>query len=620
MPQPPHTPSSQPQPAQHNAPASLSDSLRAQFAQRVRRFVTRVDSWANTLTGVGNALGKNNLTFSVSANDYLSLQDFENIYSFDGLAARVVDAVPKHAMRHGFKVTTGDAETDTRINGTMDALRIGEAVTRAWTWGRLYGGGALYLGADDGNAPDEPLDETRIRSFRWVTDVDRRDLYPLTWERDPDSPRFGMPLLYVLTRMGGNASTTLQVHHSRVVRFEGVTPTRRRRLALQGWGESVLQRVYAELQAARGAFAASGVLLQEASQGVLKIKDLMDLMAADDSSDTMSRRLALMDQSRSVAKALLLDADGESFERVDVGALTGVVDVMDRMINMFAAVSGIPVTVLMGQAPAGLNATGDSDIRNWYDELAAERQRVLVPRLTRIARLLCAAQDGPTRGEVPATVKVELPPLYQVTPGEQADLELKVAQRDQVYITAQVITPEEVAVSRFRAEGWSAETSIDLDARRAVQEADKNAAHEVDESAPGAQHAQGVADVLAKVAAREISRDAGVALLCASFGLDAETAERVMGENGRTYFTTPEPSYAQEMASLKDAHASLTRSHTSTRAMLARVLERNRAGELVINPIGGSAGAGEVIESGDVVAVQTAENVTPSSDSGRVAP
>ena len=592
-----------------------SDTSRT-FPVRVLSAVARrFDSWVNTLTGVGTAMGKNNLTFTPGTNDFLSLVDLENLYSYDGLAARVVDAVPKHAMRRGFAFVSGDAETDTRIAAHVEALRIPELTTRAWTWGRLYGGGALYLGCDDSNAPDDPLDEHNIRSFRWVTDVDRRDLYPLTWERDPNSPRFGMPLLYTLTRMGGTATDTLRVHHTRIVRFEGVTPTRRRRLALQGWGDSVLQRVFMELQAARGAFAASGVLLQEASQGVLKIKDLMDMMAADDSSDTMSRRIMLMDQSRSVAKALLLDADGESFERVDVGSLTGVVDVMDRMVNMFAAVSGIPVTVLMGQAPAGLNATGESDIRSWYDEIAAERQRVLASRLARVGRLLCAAKDGPTRGIVPESLTTEFPPLYQSTPSEQADLELKVAQRDQVYITAQVLTPEEVAVSRFRREGWSAETTIDLDARKAVQAADRSAANAVDESAPGAQHAEGIAQVLARVAQREISRDAGVALLTLSFGLDADAAERVMGETGRTFFTAPEPGHAAEMAALKDAHAALTRSHTSTRSMLNRVLEKNRAGELVVgSPIAAAptvTGEGEALEEGDVVAVPNAETGAP---------
>lgn len=324
----------------------------------------RVDSWANTLTGVGSALGKTNLRFTLSGEEFLSLVDCENLYNFDGICARIVDAVPKHALRQGFTVSTGVAEEETAILDAMQALQVVARTRLAWTWGRGFGGGALVMGIDDGRALDQPVDESRIRAVRWLWDVDRRDLYPFTWVTDPDSPDFTQPALYRLTRMGGTTSQSVTVHASRVIRFEGPAPTRRRRLQLQGWGDSVLQRVYAEIQAARGAFAASGVLLQEASQGVLKIKDLMSMMASD-TDDTMKRRLELMDQGRSVARALLLDADGESFERVEVGSLTGVTEVMDRMINMVAAVSGIPVTVLMGQAPAGLNATGESDIRSW---------------------------------------------------------------------------------------------------------------------------------------------------------------------------------------------------------------------------------------------------------------
>lgn len=443
---------------------SFLTDLRLALAQRV-------DSWANTLTGVGNALGKTDVRFRLTGNEFLSLIDLENLYNFDGIAARVVDAVPKHALRQGFTVSTGDAEQETAIHAALEALRVVPVTRDAWTWGRLYGGGAIFIGADDGRAPEEPLDERNLRAVRWVTDVDRRDLYPMTWVSDPMRADFGRPSTYRLTRMGGTATETVTVHASRVIRFEGTTPTRRRRLQLQGWGDSTLQRVYAELQAARGAFAAAGVLLQEASQGVLKIKDLMDMMASD-TDDTMKRRLELMDQGRSVARALLLDADGESFERVEVGSLTGVVDVMDRMVRMVAAVSGIPVTVLMGQAPAGLNATGDSDIRSWYDEVASERAQVLTPRLSRLLRLLMVSQEGPTGGIVPKGWKIVLPSLWQMTPKEQAELRYQVAQTDQIYLTAQVLTPEEVGTSRFRREGWSDDTSIDLDAREAAMEAD----------------------------------------------------------------------------------------------------------------------------------------------------
>jgi hypothetical protein len=44
---------------------------------------------------------------------------------------------------------------------------------------------------------------------------------------------------------------------------------------------------------------------------------------------------------------------------------------------------------------------------------------------------------------------VEPNPLWQPTPGEQADLRLKTSQADQIEIQSQVVTPEEVAATRY---------------------------------------------------------------------------------------------------------------------------------------------------------------------------
>jgi phage-related protein (TIGR01555 family) len=445
------------------------------FTDRLKSAIARrFDGWFNQTTGVGAQNGRASMRFGVMEGEYLGLGDLENLYNFDGVCARVVDAVPEHALRQGFTVSTGESEQETALLAAIDDLHVVEFVRRAWTWGRLFGGGALLIGADDGCAPEEPLDESQLRRVLWLADIDRRDLYPLTWASDFDSPRFGQPVLYSLTRMGGTRSQTLTVHHTRLVRFEGPTPTRRRRLTLNGWGDSVLQRCYQEVMQLRGAFAASGELVQQASQGVIKMKGLMDMMASD-SDDLVKKRLWLMNQSISVARAMLLDADGEDYSRSDAGSLGGVADIMDRMVNMVASVSKIPVTVLMGQAPAGLNATGDSDIRNWYDALASEREHVLRARLDRIVRLVLISREGPTRGVEPEGWRVVLPSLWQPTPVEEADIRAKQATIDTAYITAQVLTPEEVAVSRFRKEGYSTDTSIDLEHRQAMIEADATA-------------------------------------------------------------------------------------------------------------------------------------------------
>jgi hypothetical protein len=55
---------------------------------------------------------------------------------------------------------------------------------------------------------------------------------------------------------------------------------------------------------------------------------------------------------------------------------------------------------------------------------------------------------------------------------EQATLEKTVAERDAIYINAQVILPEEVALSRFRPGGFHTDTMIDLDARQSMLDAE----------------------------------------------------------------------------------------------------------------------------------------------------
>ena len=575
----------------------------------LRRAVRRTDSWLNALTNVGLNSGRNAMLFRASARDYLDDITLEQLYELDGLAARIVRAPCVHALRRGFTVSTGDPAVDTAIKARLDDLDAVNGLRRAWQWARLYGGGGVFIGADDGLDPREPLDESAIKSVRFAVDVDRIDLIPQTWETDPLSARFGKPRIYQLVRNGtGGGAQNASVHASRIIRFDGVEPTKRRRQTLQGWGDSVLQRVYVDLQQARGAYAAVSGLMHEASQGVFKMKDLM-LMMAGDRDDTLKRRMEAMDMSRSVARAILIDADGESYERVEVGSLTGLVEAMDRFTNMVSASSEIPVTVLMGQAPAGLNATGESDIRSWYDAVEAEREAMLRSRAERMVKLLLKSKDGPTGGVEPPGWKVTFPPLWQPTPSENADLRLKTSQADQVDIASGVLMPEEVALSRYRKEGYSTETSIDLEAREsalksgeAVGEGEEPGEDGAPSGAPsGAPDTDAVTSIIAKVAAREIPRDAGVQLLAAHVG---DRAELVMGEAGRSFFTKPEPGHAAELEKARAEAAQAKRSQMSAKAMLSRVLERNRAGELVVKPIGPAAEkAAEDIEPGDTVEV-----------------
>jgi phage-related protein (TIGR01555 family) len=125
----------------------------------------------------------------------------------------------------------------------------------------------------------------------------------------------------------------------------------------------------------------------------------------------------------------------------------------------------------MGQAPAGLNATGDSDIRWFYDHVAASQVKELRPQLNRLVRILLRAKTGPTKGTEPESWKVVFPPLWEMTDLEKAELRNKQAQTDVAYIQAGVLDPSEVAVSRFGGEEYSTDTHLDLATRKAMETA-----------------------------------------------------------------------------------------------------------------------------------------------------
>lgn len=586
------------------------------FIEQFERALERVDGWANLVTGVGTDRRAKRLAFSADA--ILSEELLEQLYIGDAYANRICRVVPEEALRQGAVVATGDAEADPRVAEHLDAMQVHARLARAWTWARVFGGGAVLVGADDGRPPWEPVDEAAVRRVLFLDVVDARELRPDRYETDPQAPLFGEPITYRLQRVGGGGANENAVwHRSRLILFDGAPTTRRRRQLLHGWGESELQRLYGILAHFNGGWESSGTLLQQASESVFKLKGLMSMMAAD-KKDVLKRRLEMMDLARGVTRSVLLD-DGEEYSRTEVGALTGIADLLTKNLLLLSGAAEIPVTVLMGQSPAGLSATGESDIRWFYDRTRAAQQQTLLPRHRRLVRLLLAAKDGPTGGQVPPRLAITYPPLWQPTPMELADLRLKASQVDTAYITNQVVTPEEVALSgRFTPDGWNAPLVIDLDARRATLEADAEAAGQVAGQGaplPGAEHAEGIAAIVAKVAARELPRDAGVALLQSSFGLDPAAADAAMGEAGKTFFTAPDPGHAQQLADAQAEVARLTKSNRGYQAYTARLIQRAKDGGLELGPFTAreptEVDEGEALEPGDVVAVPVADPAAP---------
>lgn len=435
------------------------------------RSVARLDSFLNTITGLGDRSRDKTRQMVQQFDGVLSTRYIESLLSSSDLAWTITAELVEEAMKDGFGLTTGEGEkaAETVAQQAQAILKEGERLglqdkfVEAAIWGRAYGLSGLVLGITGAGMPDTPLREDAPGArLAWLLVVDKRELIPARYYTDPNAEKFGEVEIYRITPASNAGSPGMEIHETRIIRFGGVMTSRIERQRNQGADYSALQRILPVLESTEQNWGAVCQLMADMSQGVYSVSGLHDMIAAGN-EDTIAQRMKLLDMSRSVSRSIVVDANTEKFERV-VTPMQGVAEAVMQTWQRLAAAARMPLTVLLGISPAGLNATGASDIRLWYDKITRVRQHVYAPRILRIVRIIARTLGQ----EDPEDWGVSWPSLWTMTAPEQADVYLKTAQADQIYLSRGVYRPEEVALSRCANgdEFNTGKVSIDADARR----------------------------------------------------------------------------------------------------------------------------------------------------------
>lgn len=473
--------------------------------EQMSKMRARLDSWSNAMTGLGTSRDKTTYTLPVP-QPLMDPGTLEVVYHDDDIAQRIVSALPDECFREPFTVVSKSAAA--QINDFLDAARkkgmsrdaaiIGarniaqksmsdtvqeqakdlqsdldrlgarQKMREGMTWGRLYGLGAILLAVDDGLPLWEPLDWSRVRNVRAMTVLDKRDLVPWRWYADVQAPKFGDIAVYLLQPVGvyvgmpyevQNTAQVMLVHETRLMRFGGELTSKRLKLANQGSDYSILQKCFRALQLVNDNWQSSAALLADASQGVFKIKGLIDMISQQ--PDIMQDRFAFMDLVRSTFRAIVLDADGEDFER-KATTFAGIPDMLEHSWTRASSAARMPKVVLMGSSTKGLGDTGDSEMRWWYDTVKATQTSAVQPEAERLLHGLATARGY----DNPDDWSVVFVPLWQLTALEESTMHANQANADKIYLDAGVVTPEEMALSRFGGGKYSLETKIDTESRK----------------------------------------------------------------------------------------------------------------------------------------------------------
>jgi phage-related protein (TIGR01555 family) len=399
----------------------------ADIARMVRDRLTS-DAWINLTTGLGGSGDRSTLA-QVAAFAPLDYRVLEALYHGSDLAATIVNRLPEDALSRGFSF-----EGSPDLDRAAERWDLGERIKDGRTWARLGGVGGILIGSRDG-ALASPL---RIKDFRkgdlqYLLPVDRADIHGVDIDTRPQSPRFGEPAMYQIGQISN------KVHPSRIVLFPGARTSPRMRKLNGGWDISVLQRPYEVLRDTDTVWRSVIGMMQDASQAVFKIRGLME-MIANGQSNVLLQRMEVVNAARSVARATLVDAEGEDYTHVGAANLTGIDPLVMRTLQRLASAADMPVSILLGMSASGLNASGagDSDLRIWAARVVSER--ALLARAIMYLGAVIAADAA-----LPPPKGVDWPALWDETDKERADREQVRANTSKVRIDASITTPEDEA-------------------------------------------------------------------------------------------------------------------------------------------------------------------------------
>lgn len=395
------------------------------YAKEIERQRRTSDSFQNFMMGVGigtdspltgNTYGYNPITRNRTRLEWM--------YRGSWVAGVGIDIIADDMTREGVEITGQLKPEETEgIEELAVELKVWDQLNEAIKWGRLYGG-AIAIMLVDGQDFSTPLRWETIGpgQFCGLLVVDRWMVTPslenLVTTMGPD---LGKPKFYTVEALAP-ALRGAKIHYSRVIRLQGDDLPYWQWVAENMWGMSVLERLYDRLSSFDAATTGAAQLVFRSYLRYLKIEKFRDIVATGGPAlKGLQEMIMSMRMFASNEGVVLLDAK-DAVETVQNTTMTGIAECLTQLAQQISGGWQIPLVRLLGQSPAGLNSTGESDLKTHYDNIRKKQHSDLKNGVTTIYR--CMARS---RGiQPPQGFGVRFKPLWQITEDQKS----QIAQRD----------------------------------------------------------------------------------------------------------------------------------------------------------------------------------------------
>ena len=285
-----------------------------------------------------------------------------------------IQTVADDITREWITITGGD-ETDNELLDTlaekMDGLNIRRLYNRAYATQGYMGGAFIYIdtGTDDPSLPlqisdksDEIKQGTKVKFVLIDPVVAAPGIYnasdPLkeNYMSDPD-------YWLILGR---------RVHHSRLIILRDNLPPTLLRPAYNFLGIPQAQILWDYvLHWNRARVSVAGIL--EKLNLLVYQTNTEDLLTSSDGVQQMDAKMLALSRYRNNDSVVVCDRNAEDIKNITL-TISGVTDIVRQQLEFIAAINRTPAVKLLGISPSGFNATGESDIRNYYDHVMSKQE------------------------------------------------------------------------------------------------------------------------------------------------------------------------------------------------------------------------------------------------------
>lgn len=362
-----------------------------------KRWMTpTLDSFANFEARVG--VGTNNQSAaSTYTFDFISRNrvQIEAMYRSSWIVGAVVDCIAEDMTRAGVTISSElSPEDGKKLDQSFASLGIWDGLCDNGKWARLYGG-SLAVMLIDGQDMSTPLNVDTIGEgqFKGLLVLDRWLVQPtlndLVTEFGPD---MGMPKFYDVVA-DSMALRRQRIHHSRVLRMDGVTLPYWQRIAENLWGQSVIERLFDRLVAFDSTTQGTAQLVYKAHLRTYGVEGLREIIATGGPAlEGLIKQIEMIRRFQSNEGVTLMDSK-DTFETHQY-AFSGLRDVLLQIGEQLSGAAETPLTRLFGQSPGGLNSDGDGQMKQYHEGINAKQERRLRAPLTKLIDIMARSVLG----------------------------------------------------------------------------------------------------------------------------------------------------------------------------------------------------------------------------------